>query len=574
MKKILLLFVSMLVTTAVMAQVTRHHDGFYFDKMSPNGKWMATQEMGNVYIYAQDGDEYFEYASSEDAVTEYYATGIGNCISDDGTIVGGTNDATCAYWKDGEWKALPVKEENTALNLANGITPDGSRIVGQVGNTGLNLYSEQMIKPVYWDRNAEGGYDTYQLLPYPATDFCGRKPQYITAIAVSDDGKTIAGQVVDWSGFYVYPIIYTQDEAGVWSYRTVCEGVLYPEGAQFALWPGEEPLPEEYMTEEELAEYLAAYNEYLKEVDRYNNGETGIYPEEPNPTDYMYEYYNDFTAAVREYYELLAHFDTVFMENMYDATFLFNNVYLSGNGRYYNTTVERLVVTDPMTPYTTSTPTCIDLENGDSMVSVAGATDMIASSAMNDGRTIAQSPKMAYARNSYIVSADGKTLTPFADYIAALDKATGEWLKELSSFEVLVPTEYDEDGYPINYQYVDSVVAGSVYCNSEGTVFGSFMYDEWSEYVTYRQFSYTINLNELEAVEGIENDRELDVYVAEKTLYIKGEAANVTLYDMRGAIIAQYEHASGAIALDVAEGIYLVRCENNNGTRTYKVAVK
>ena len=254
MKKALLLFIATLMAGIGMAQVTRHHDGFYFDKMSPNGKWMATQEQGYVYMYIQDTDEYLEYLASEDAVTEYYAIGIGNCISDEGTIVGGTNDATCAYWKDGKWTALPVKEENTALNLAHGITPDGSRIVGQVGNTGLNFYSEQMTKPVYWDRNAEGGYDTYQLLPCPTTDFCGRKPQYITAVAVSDDGKTIAGQVVDWSGFYIYPIIYTQDEAGVWSYRTVCEGVLYREGAQFAAWPGEEPLPEEYMTEEELAE--------------------------------------------------------------------------------------------------------------------------------------------------------------------------------------------------------------------------------------------------------------------------------------------------------------------------------
>jgi hypothetical protein len=262
------------------------------------------------------------------------------------------------------------------------------------------------------------------------------------------------------------------------------------------------------------------------------------------------------------------------MNTMYNTSFIFNNVYLSGNGRYYNTTIEKLDATDPMRPFTTSTPICIDLENGDSMVSVAGATDMIASSVMNDGRTIAQTPKMAHARNSFIVSADGKTMTPFVDYICGLDNATGQWLKELSSFQVLVPTEFDEDGYPINYQYVDSIVSGSVYCNSDGTVFGSFMYDEWSDYVTYRQFSYSINLNELEAVEGIESDREWDVYVAEKTLYINGEATNITLYDLRGAIIAQYEHASGAIALDVANGIYLVRCENNNGTRTYKVAVK
>ena len=62
MKKTLLLFVSMLMATVAMAQVTRHHDGFYFDKMSPNGKWLATQNIGSVFIYIQDSDEYAEYA--------------------------------------------------------------------------------------------------------------------------------------------------------------------------------------------------------------------------------------------------------------------------------------------------------------------------------------------------------------------------------------------------------------------------------------------------------------------------------------------------------------------------------
>ncbi|MBO7291760.1 MAG: T9SS type A sorting domain-containing protein, partial [Bacteroidaceae bacterium] len=392
--------------------------------------------------------------------------------------------------------------------------------------------------------------------------------------AISDDGQTVVGQVVDWSGFYIYPIIYTQNEAGEWSYRTISEGILYPEGAEFPAWPGEEPSGEEYMTEEELTAYLEAVNNYMIEMNKYMNGETDICPDEPYPGDYIVERKEEYKAAVYQYQQRLMYFDEIFMNTMYNTSFIFNNVYLSGNGRYYNTTIEKLDATDPMRPFTTSTPICIDLENGDSMVSVAGATDMIASSVMNDGRTIAQTPKMAYARNSFIVSADGKTMTPFVDYICGLDNATGQWLKELSSFQVLVPTEFDENGYPINYQYVDSIVSGSVYCNSDGTVFGSFMYDEWSDYVTYRQFSYSINLNELEAVEGIESDREWDVYVAEKTLYINGEVSNITLYDLRGAIIAQYEYASGAIALDVANGIYLVRCENNNGTRTYKVAVK
>ena len=572
MKKSLLLLISTLVASISMAQVTQHHDGFYFDKMAPNGKLLATQELGYVYIYSQETDEYFEYSASEDAVTEYYATGIGNCISNDGVIVGGTSDSNCAYWKNGVWTSLPVKEENTALNLANAITPDGSRIVGQVGNTGLNMYSEQMIKPVYWDRNAEGGYDTYQLLPCPTTDFAGRKPQYITAVAVSDDGKTIAGQIVDWSGFFIYPIIYTQDETGVWSYRTICEGILYPQGAQFALWPGEEPNAKEYMTEEELAEYLAAYAEYEKEVEKYNNGETYIYPDEPDPTDYMFEYYNDYSAAIREYYQLLSNFDTVFFSTVYNVCFVFNNVYISGNGEYYNTTVEK---GDPSNPYISySVPTRIDLNNGDAMVEVKGATDMIASSVMNDGRFIAQTPKMAYARNSFIVSADGMTMTPFVDYITSIDKATGEWLKSISTYKVLGVTKYDEYGYAIEYDYTDSIVAGSVYCNSDGTVFGSFMYDEWSDYVTYRQSSYVINLNELQAVESIENDRNIDVYVANRTLYTQGNVAVVTFYDLSGAVVARYENPAEATALHLADGIYLARCEGSNGARTYKVAVK
>ena len=102
------------------------HPEFYFDKMSPDGKVLATQTQGTVYVYDGETDEYFEYVASEDAVTEYYAIGIGNCISNNGIIVGSVNDATSAYWKDGEWHTLPVKSHNKSLNVAHAITPDGT----------------------------------------------------------------------------------------------------------------------------------------------------------------------------------------------------------------------------------------------------------------------------------------------------------------------------------------------------------------------------------------------------------------------------------------------------------------
>ena len=576
MKKTLLLSVAMLVAgSAISQEATRHHDGFYFDKMSANGKYLATQALGSVFIYDGANDEYYEYYASEDAVSEYYATGLGNCISNDGILVGGVNDATCAYWREGEWQPLSVKPENQALNMANGITPDGSRIVGSVGNMGMDMNSSQMIKPVYWDRNEEGQYDIYNELPYPRKDFCGRTPQYISAVAISDDGKTIVGQIVDWSGFYTYPIIYTQDATGEWSYRTIDEGVIYAEGTEFAPWPGEMPNPEEYMTEEELAEYREAMRKYEEEVIKYNNGQTNEYPEEPNADDYICEYYNEYSEAMREYANMYYAFEEKLMESTYNINFIFNNVYLSGNGRYYSTTVESLDVSNPLSPKSLYTPVCFDLHNGDSMVKMANTTNMIASSAMNDGRFIAQTPYMAYARNSFIVSQDGLSKVAFVDYISGIDSAVGEWVKNYTCFDVLSVSEYDEYGYPIDYTVVeDSIVSGSVHCNAEGTIFCSFMYDEWSDYVSYREFSYTIDLTQLNAIEGVENDGEMNVYVADNQLYVNGDVTAVTLYDMRGVVVARIENPTNGMPLNVENGIYLVRSEGNNGNGIYKVAIQ
>ncbi len=225
MKKSLLSLVASFMACMAIADGIYYHPDFYFDKMSSNGKWLATQTMGTVYIYDRDKDTYYEFIASEDAVSEYYATGIGNCWSDDGILVGSVNDVDCAYWMDEEWNELPInREENLGLNMANGITPDGSRIVGSVGISSISIYSEQMIKPVYWDRLPDGSYDMYKELPYPAPDFCGRVPQSISAVCISDDGKTILGQIVDWSGWYIYPIVYQQQADGSWTYKTYAEG--------------------------------------------------------------------------------------------------------------------------------------------------------------------------------------------------------------------------------------------------------------------------------------------------------------------------------------------------------------
>lgn len=589
MKKVLLSLTLVIMTLSSVAQGLYYHPDFYFDKMSPNGKWLSTHTMGTLYIYSRVDSTYREYLASDDAVTEYYATGIGNCWSNDGILVGSVNDRDCAYWQNDEWHELPIKPENKTTNLANGITPDGSRIVGSVGLSSMNMYSEQMLKPVYWDRAADGSYEEYKELPFPAKDFCGRTPQYITAIAVSDDGKTIIGNVVDWSGFYIYPIIYTQGNDGEWSYRTIDEGVLYPEGTDFGTWPGEEPIKPDgtaYMNEQELAVYNEDYNEYMNAYNRFLNGEIDWedVPAEPDPADYIVERLDEYedamakyTLELQRYYNNSENFENNLISAMNGYSFTFNNLYLSGNGKYMSTTIRYADVSNPLNPRLKYAAVKIDLSNDDAITGIKDTRDMLASTIMNDGRMIVQTPAYAYARNSFIVSSDVETLTPFVDYITSVNSYVGKWVKEKSTFDVLYADSYDDFGNPNIVIAEDSIVAGSVFCNSEGTIFTSFMYDEWSESVGInfvRQFSYQIDFTEDTGVENIKQDAiARAVYVANNTLYINNGVSELTIYDMQGSMVLNNTHPTEQMTLNLSPGVYVVRALYNNTPIINKIVI-
>ena len=587
MKKSLLVFMASLFACTMMANTvgTYYLPHTYFDKMSPNGKWLATQNIGSVVIYDRETDNFYEFYPSEDAVTEYYATGNGNCWSNTGILVGGSNDTRCGYWENGEWKDLPLQAINKSLNLANAITPDGNRIAGVVGTSGMNLNSSLMLKPVYWDRNEEGGYDAYVELPHPEVDFCGRVPQYVTALNISEDGKTILGQVRDWSGWYVYPIIYTQGSDNKWSYRTICEGVLYPEGTKFGEWPGDEPTepdPTLYMTDENKAIYLELLAEYNYQMQRYENGEIGWedVPEMPDPKDYMTDLLtayvkalNEYQIALEEYYEKAYEFDYNVHSTLNGKTFIMNSSSLSGNGKYIASTIQYADEED--SSFTVKYPVRINIENGKSEIVLVKAEDMQSSTAMNDGRILAMNPAMAYARNSYMVWPDTQEVVPFIEYVKSVDNGMYEWVKAFSTFDVPVYAGADENGYPEYDVVEDSLVAGSVHCNSDGTIFTSFMFDEWttpSGHDFVQQYSYQLDFTQLAGVEKVE-ERENLVYVKENVLYVQGEVESATIYDLRGNVMMQIENPTTQ-HLDIAAGIYLVRVVDAQATTTTKVIVR
>lgn len=204
MKKTLL---STLIITAAavpaIAQTSvapREWDGVYAQKVSPNGRYVVAQDLGgNSYVMNMK-------TGRETAFPETYC-GDGNCISDSGVLVGedaGTSKAL--VMKPGS-RFTPPSMEGYFVSCLEAITPSSERAVGYVMDASTQY-------PAVLDIES----DRLMLLPYPDRDAKGEEPQGVALHAISDDGRTAAGILVDGSGFCYTPIVYIQSEAGEWEY--------------------------------------------------------------------------------------------------------------------------------------------------------------------------------------------------------------------------------------------------------------------------------------------------------------------------------------------------------------------
>ena len=213
------------------------YEGLPFNNASANGKWLVSNVQSAVYIFDVDGNKVYEFMD-ENYVDAYFA-GYGRSVTNDGMVVGMmqklvdpetyTSETNAAYFKNGEWVVLPqMSGVKAGMNAAHACTPDGRVICGALAPDGVNLGSsgQALLFPVVWTRGADNQY-VCEKLPCPEKDFTGRFPQYITAMDISDDGNAIVGQIRDYSGFYIVPILYNRNSEGQWSYQVVAGDVVY-----------------------------------------------------------------------------------------------------------------------------------------------------------------------------------------------------------------------------------------------------------------------------------------------------------------------------------------------------------
>ena len=234
-------------------------DGMYGQKVNRAGSLVIGQDMTGTLVIS------YEVATQKTTMYEAYYPGNGNCGADNGMIVGQTisnsGEHAAVMWSG---KAeVPSALKDIGLSALEGITPDGSRACGYMTNTSSGVMSVPFYVDIIGGRVGKAN-----PLPYPKKDFFGGTPQFVTAVWISDDGKTIAGMVRDGNGFYTWPIIYSQDDNKQWSYSLPSASLFNPDNLPALTHPedikwGENGAPAppdylDYMTASELQAWLEA----------------------------------------------------------------------------------------------------------------------------------------------------------------------------------------------------------------------------------------------------------------------------------------------------------------------------
>lgn len=511
-KHLLILAVACTFASASAQQLTLHPN-LLFEHVSEDGRYFSGSIENTVTVYDAQEGTYHVYEAYFENNTPLYSVGFGSVFSQDGTMVGNIDYATPAILKNNEWIALPITEEDGTPgknNSADAITLDGKRICGGIAPAAMSIDAQDvMLAPVIWDMQADGTYGMYQKLPYPTKDFTGRTAQYVTARFISNDGKTIVGQIVDWSGFFPMPIVYKQADNGDWSYEVFGRELVYDTTAVFPDYPVYEPVcpyAEDYLDEAGAEAYNNAVTAYNDSVSAYWFGEIEDYPTYyPDAKDFLSgESQTTFEALFAQfqtenaaYQDSLAVFDAVFYDPnvVYESNYEFNNMALSADGKYYATSLNS-PDTENDDPYAWG-PSMLtnafrfDLTSNKYTYEKSNNSNALVSGIMNDGTVLLAATDENNLPQAALIKAGSTADVPFIDYLTEVKPQAVQLLTDSLTYSIIAVDE--ETWEPIEGE--SGVQTGTVSSNGNGTVFCGWIQNNFYTDEDWYFLSYTLDLN-------------------------------------------------------------------------------
>lgn len=566
MKKSLLLATSALALSALSASafvVPTVYEANQIMKVSPDGRYAMSEVYGTAIIYDFVENKSYTYEADETGAGPYYSAGLGNCISNNGIVLMATSSlCDAAYWDNGQIKNMPVTGATGVNNLANGITPDGARACGSLGVHEMGFDDATMLVPVIWDRLADGSYGDYVLLPRPEKDFFDRVPQYITANAISRDGKVVVGQVVDCSGMYITPIVYTEGADGKWSYALPAKQFFNPDNIELPVDPGEAPASPnatDFMTEEQKEAYEAAYDAWVG---------SGYAGEMPNAEDYLSpEALAEYAKAKEEYEAKLAEwaplsdawFEAFYAIVQTSVRFEFNNIFISSDGKHLVTSAIT-EVEDPESWMGFSTlyvPWDFNLADA-TITKYVGEESLKVTDVADNGIILASNGPGSLPTTSYILQ-NGEVKT-IAAYLTSLSPELATWIKDNMT---QVVEEYDFDTE--EFVDVEYVFTGLPFATPDMSTLFLTTDTPWNYAIGF--ITYKFDLSEYGGVAAITPSVAAKVaFDAAGNLCLGEGVVRLDVYNLSGACVLSAANPASTIACDLQKGIYLVKTTAADGT--------
>ena len=611
MKKTLLTAaMAVLAMGSASAQVCDNFVGNLFSVMSDNGVYVAESVDGEIIVRNRlTNKEYYVHASEEDPVLS--GAGNGHALSSQGTLVGYDGHNACYWVKGGLKVVLPnTADAGTIDSDASAITDDGKFIAGSLATGAKSAYEGLQSFPVLWTRQSDGSYSV-EKLPFPAKDFSGRDPQHVTVNDISNDGKTLVGMIVDYSGFFIYPIVYKKGDDGTWSYKVIGENIVWDGELAKQILPEPTipsdiwfPKPEQYFTKADTIAYNNAAAEYSDKLDQVK---AGLIPSDSLPVyplKWMYVSENKakwqadsllYEQQCKQYYVDFDAYQESFYASTKGISFLQNNFYISRNGKYLGTTISRELSSEADDPEmggfggeVVYNPVLIDLTQDSLIANVReDLTQHSTTCVTDDGTLFAASPMMDYVRNTYVVKPNAEEpVLNFYDYINQRSEKAGLFLKTKYSFDV--PAEVGGDGdidgggdgdgdfggvggddgfgvasaknainadryFTSDYVVVpDSVITGTVFANNDGSIFLSFMQEEYSDSINHASVnrSYVIDLNPgaTSGIKALQSAPNTAAPVLRREYYnVSGQRINAAPF--KGVFLEKQITANGAVTI-------------------------
>lgn len=463
MRKTLLTLSALMAAAVASAQEPRVFPQAIIMGLTPDNMNAISDYSGDMMFFdLESGENPKIFTQSADGLTRY-SSGNGN-FAGNGIIAGyrgpKLGSSVYIYGKsgivNGRWITLPGGVSASDTGSANGVTADGTRICGNA-STGIEFGPDAegtMVLPCYWDREGNT-INSMQRLPYPLMDYSNLKPMYVTALAISDDGHTIAGQQVSWSGRMREMLVYQQAEDGSWSYFRPFADLVNPNKVELPEFPGDGPAvpsQETYMTEEQIARFNAAFEAYQNSSN-------------PNAQMPRYEQFMDRDSIIK-YNEALVPYNAWIEKNVAweeanekildeSVSFEFNQVDLSPNGRYLGCTAKHSTFNADYTENVIYTPYLYDLVEKKTVVN--SGPNIKVTSVSNEGDLLGNMT-LGDVDFGYILPAGATEWIPIHEYIVSQHPELKEWIDENWRHDVWVET-VDEDG-EIDGHYEEMVISG------------------------------------------------------------------------------------------------------------------